>query len=292
MPFVTMEGESQFYMVGSTPLNSYLKPVGVDRELKNPYERNAREWLFYTEEEKKLAPKTYSKSDDKGGFDPALDASMTALAQENNSDARIKDAFTKRELLAKKMEEIAKIETPNLGADAYPKDSKFAQTLQSAIKILKYNSDTKVITMTGSSGLGGWDDHSNSKDYIARSQKLFHTLKSAVAHLKAENKIDEVSIMVFAEFGRGVNLNSAHGWDHGNLQNLYVLGGKGYLNHKGVVGETSMSNEGNVHRLYLKPKTGSYAFEPLSIASTLYKMHGIQNPEELTGYPAITPLFS
>lgn len=292
MPFVTMEGESQFYMIGHTPLNSYLKPIGVDRELKNPYERKSREWLFYTEAEKKSAPKKYSKSDEEGGFDPALDATLTKLAQENNSDSRIRDAFDKRELLAKKMEEIANIKTPDLGANAYPNNSKFAQSLQSAIKILKYNSDTKVITIAGSSGLGGWDDHSSAKEYIERSQELFHTLKSAVAHIKAEDKIDDISIFVFGEFGRGVNLNSAHGWDHGNLQNLYVIGGKGYLNHKGIVGETYLSGEGNVHRLYLKPKEGSYSFEPLNIASTIYQIHGIQNPQELTGYPAITPLFN
>ena len=292
MPFVTMEGESQFYMTGSTPVNSYLKPVGMDRELKNPYERNSRNWLFYTKEEKEQAPKTYSKNDDEGGFDPEFDNKMTTLAQANNSDGKIKDAFDKREVLVKKIDEIAQTATPNLGSDAYPTGSKFAQSVESAIKILKHNSDTKVLTIAGSSGLGGWDDHSNSTDYIARSQELFHTLKSAVAHLKAEGKIQEVSIIVFGEFGRGVNLNSSHGWDHGNLQNCYVLGGKGYLNHKGVVGETILTQEGSVHRLYLKPAVGSYAFEPLSIASTIYKMHGIGNPEELTGYPAITPLFS
>jgi len=98
--------------------------------------------------------------------------------------------------------------------------------------------------------------------------------------------------MVFSEFGRNVNLNSAKGWDHGNLQNLYVLGGKGYFNHKGVVGETVLGETGSINRLYLKPKKGSYQFEPLSIASTLYKIYGIENPEILTnGNAPINPLF-
>ena len=99
--------------------------------------------------------------------------------------------------------------------------------------------------------------------------------------------------MVFGEFGRNVNLNSANGWDHGNLQNLYVLGGKGYFNHKGAVGETIVEDTGSINRLYLKPKSGTYWFEPLSIASTLYKIYGIENPEELTGgYKEIDRLFS
>jgi uncharacterized protein (DUF1501 family) len=99
--------------------------------------------------------------------------------------------------------------------------------------------------------------------------------------------------MVFGEFGRNVNLNSANGWDHGNLQNFYVLGGKGYFNHKGVVGETIVENTGQINRLYLKPKSGTYQFEPMSIAATLYKIYGIENPETLTDqYEAIAPLFT
>jgi hypothetical protein len=289
MPFVTLEGESNFYATGSTPVNAYLKPIAMDANLNNPYKRDKRDWLFYTEEEKSRT-RHYSQSDEKGGFDPEFDAMMTTMAQQINSEGKIKNAFEQREKLVDIIENITKKPTPNL-SNPYPSNSTFAKSVESAIKILKHNSDTKVITLSGSSGLGGWDDHSNSTNYISRAKTLFMTLKSAMEHLKAENKINDVSIMVFGEFGRGVNLNSAHGWDHGNLQNLYVLGGKSYLNHKGVVGETIVHHTSKVNRIYHRPKTGSYTFEPLSIASTIYKMHGIENPSELTGYPEITPLF-
>ena len=286
MPFVTMEGESTFYATGSKAVSSYLKPVGIDRNLDNPYERDKRNWLFYTEAEKK-SNKNYSKSDDKGGFDPALDSAMTTLAQEHNAQGKIKDAFDKRELLVDKINSIKANPTPDLGDSPYPQNNRFAQSLESAIKILKYNSDTKVVTMAGSSGLGGWDDHSNATDYVERMRLLFQSLKAGVAHLKAEGKINDVTIMVFGGFGRGVNLNGSHGWDHGNLQNLYILGGKGYLNHQGVIGETKVHHTGRVNRIYHRPKEGSYKFEPMSIASTIYKMHGVENPEELTGYGAV-----
>ena len=291
MPFVTLEGESRFYSTGSTAVSSYLKPVAMDSELNNPYKRETRNWLFYTEEEKARTSK-YSKSDEEGGFDPAFDAMMTTLAQEMNAEGQIKNAFEQREKLVDIIDKITEAATPDLGDSPYPTNSTFASSVESAIKILKHNSETKVITLSGSSGLGGWDDHSNSTSYISRSQILFQTLKAAMQHLRAESKINDVSIMVFGEFGRGVNLNAAHGWDHGNLQNLYVLGGKSYLNHQGVVGETIVHHTGEVNRMYHRPKVGSYTFEPLSIASTLYKMHGIDNPEELTGYPKITPLFN
>jgi len=290
MPFVTLEGESDFYATGSTPVSSYLKPIAMDANLNNPYKRDKRHWLFYTDEEKSRT-KHYSQSDDKGGFDPEFDAMMTTMAQQMNSKGKIKNAFEQRENLVEIIDNITKQPTPNL-SNPYPTNSNFAKSVESAIKILKHNSDTKVITLSGSSGLGGWDDHSNSTNYITRAKTVFMTLQSAIEHLKAENKINDVTIMVFGEFGRGVNLNPAHGWDHGNLQNLYVLGGKSYLNHKGVVGETMVHHTGKVNRIYHRPKSDSYTFEPLSIASTIYKMHGIENPEELTGYPEITPLFS
>jgi hypothetical protein len=293
MPFVTMEGESRFYEEGYSPLSSYLKPIGINETFDNPYERDSvRRWYYYTEEERDSAPDSYWKSDDEGGFDPALTNKMDQLAQQYNASGKIKDAFEKRKGLSDFIHGISSATTPDLGEDAYPTDNRFARRIETAIKLLVHNPDTKVLTL-GTGGLGGWDDHNEARDYTRRMRDLFSALKSAMAHLKAENKDQTVNIMVFAEFGRNVNLNSANGWDHGNLQNLYVLGGKGYFNHKGVVGETKVVGTGEVNRLYLQPKEGSYWFEPMSIAATLYKIYGIENPEIMTdNYPVITPLFS
>ena len=60
-----------------------------------------------------------------------------------------------------------------------------------------------------------------------------------------------------------------------------MLGGKGYFNHKGVVGETVLENTGQINRLYLKPKEGTYQFEPLSIAATFIRSMGLR-PKVLT----------
>jgi hypothetical protein len=289
MPFVTMEGESDFYTEGNKPLPGYLKPVGINEHFDNPYKRNVRNWTYYTEKEREHAH--YNSSDEKGGFDPALNKKMETLAQKNNQPGKIKDAFGRRGQLSDFLDSIADSVTPDLGEDAYP-DNSFSEKIEAAIKLLVKNPDTKVITM-GTGGLGGWDDHNEARDYVTRMERLFAALKSAMAHLKAEGKEQTINIMVFGEFGRNVNLNSAHGWDHGNLQNLYVLGGKGYFNHKGVVGETVVGDTGSINRLYLKPKSGTYWFEPLSIAATLYKIYGIENPEIMTNNnKAIAPLFT
>jgi len=284
MPFVTLEGESNFYAQGRKPISSYLKAVGLNESFDNPYERDVRHWYYYTDQERKIS----NYSNDELGFDPALDATMNTLAQKYNTNAKIKSAFHKRGSLSNFIDSISKAVTPALGENAYQEDSDFAQKIEAAIKVMANNPDTKIITM-GTGGLGGWDDHNEARDYVSRTEELFTSLKSAMAHLKALQKENNISIMVFGEFGRNVNLNAALGWDHGNLQNLYVLGGKGYFTHRGVVGETVVDSKGSINRLYLKPKEGTEQFEPLSIAATLYKIFGITNPELLTdGNGAVT----
>lgn len=280
MPFVTMEGESNFYADGDKLIPGYLKPVATDKNLSNPYIRSrwsVRHWTYYTKQER--SQPNYNQSDDKGGFDPALSKEMDELAQKHNSGV-IKEAFSKRATLEKFISNIQKSEVPDLGEDAYDK-SDFAKELSAAIRLLDKNPDTKIVTIGGS--MGGWDYHSGAIDYLSKSQELFKTLRSGMAHLKALNKDGTINIMVFSEFGRNVNLNAAFGWDHGNLQNLYILGGKNYFNHKGIVGETVVDVTGELNRLWLKPKSDSYWFEPMSIAATLYTIYGIQNPNYLTG---------
>ena len=289
MPFITLEGESRFYTEGQIPVSSFLKPVSLDENLNNPYSRYLRDWRYYTEEEENIP--NYDNNDETG-FDATLHNKMDTLAQANNSNGKIKNAFTRRSSLDQFLDNISSASTPDLGANAYPLNNRFSEKIETAVKILVNNPDTKVITV-GAGGLGGWDDHNKAREYVNRSESLFATLKSAISHLKALGKEQTINIIVFGEFGRNVNLNAANGWDHGNLQNFYVLGGKGYFNHKGIVGETILENTGSNNRLYLKPKVGSYEFEPLSIAATLYKIYGIENPEILTnGNTEITPLFT
>ncbi|MCF6245501.1 MAG: DUF1501 domain-containing protein [Sulfurovum sp.] len=288
MPFVTLEGDSTFFTEGRKPLNSFLKPVGLDENLDNPYSRNSRDWRYYTESERKIENYNHITT----GFDAEFHKTMDTLAQQTNKGGKIKDAFSKRASLGAFINDISTSKTPELGADAYPESNRFAGKIETAIKVLVKNPDTKVITI-GTGGLGGWDDHDQARSYVERTESLFRTLVSAMAHIKAVGKEQNINIMVFGEFGRNVNLNSALGWDHGNLQNFYVLGGKGYFNHKGIVGETVLENTGQINRLYLKPKSGTYQFEPHSIAATLYKIYGIENPQILTGgHGEITKLFS
>ena len=274
MPFITLDGESAFYSQEVEPLPAYLKAVGMNSNLDNPYERSLeRLYTYYTAEERAV--------DGYNTINPALQEKMNSLAQGLNIDGKMKEAFDKRVELEEFINNIKTSVTPDLGVDAYPANNSFADNIETAIKVLVNNADTKVITI-GTGGLGGWDEHDQAIDYVSRSESLFSSLRSAMAHLKAEVKDGSINIMVFGEFGRNVNLNTSFGWDHGNLQNFYLLGGKDYFNHQGVVGETSLYDTGSINRLFLHPADGSYKFEPLSIASTIYNIYGITNPEILT----------
>ncbi len=274
LPFITMEGESAFYAKGDKPLSGYLSPVGVNQNLDNPYERSRdNRWFYYTEQERQIA-------DYEQNTTATVNISMDTLAQSQNEEGQIKEAFKKRSALESFINQIKEKTLPE--GITYPNNNAFGEKLQTAINILSSNPDTKIISL-GNDGLGGWDDHNDAREYVTRMETLFSALAAAMAHIKAESKENNISIMVFGDFGRNVNLNSALGWDHGNNQNFFLLGGKGFFNSVGVVGETELYNPDRLNRLYLKPKNSSYAFEPLSIAATLYKIYGIENPELLTG---------
>ncbi len=137
----------------------------------------------------------------------------------------------------------------------------------------------------GSGGLGGWDDHDSATgSYTQRLRELMSALEVAAKHFDAVGK-NNVIINVFGDFGRNANLNNSLGWDHGNNQNLYTASGNGVAGRKlgKIVGRTTLQGKADQNRLFTTPAADSYQFEPFSIASTMYKYFGVQNPEVLSG---------
>jgi hypothetical protein len=271
LPFISMEGDATFFNATDFIIESFLKPNAFSSNLDNQYTRaSADTWTYYTATERAITDYKDNRA--------LLDITMDRVAQSINPESKIKENFDKRVELDNFIQDLSDVAIPE-GIN-YPNDS-FSEKLSNAIKILNNNSDTKIISL-GSGGLGGWDDHSEGLDYRTKMKALFNSLKAGVEHLKAEGKDGSINIMVFGDFGRNVNLNSSYGWDHGNLQNFFLFGGKNYFNNLGVVGETQLVQTGELNRLYLKPAIDSYWFEPYSIAATLYSIYGITNPEYLT----------
>ncbi len=290
LPFMTLAGESHFF--AGNP-NSGVKPVSLDYKLRNPFELSMSSSLFYSRAEK--------EDTDYNNNLPALNALFDAQAKSTNTNTSMNDFLTNKEVLAAKIKGVADERDDGNGNDkniatyGYIND-RFHQTLATSIELLDSSDTTRTITI-GTGSLGGWDDHSFCKvSYTRRMQNLFQALEAGMRHLDGINKKNKISIIVYGEFGRNVNLNNSFGWDHGNLQNLYILGGTDYFNHvggkKAIIGETVVDNAGKPKsgRVWLKPKTGSYECDPLSVASTIYAIHGITNPEVLTGgYGIVNP---
>jgi len=266
IPFVTLEGESDFFAEEDLDLSAYLKPVALGDDSSNPYQR--RGWWeqhIYNSEKGTTIGKLFDR-----------------YSKRMNREGKIKEAFEKRKELETFVDDVNAVAIPE-GVN-YPSHNIFADLLKQAMKLLIFNPHTKVVSM-GSPGLGGWDDHSDALgEYTRRMTDLMEAIEAAMAHMKAVGKTN-INIVVFGEFGRNVNYNDSLGWDHGNNQNIYWFGGQDYFNRLGVVGETEVTGEET--RLYLQPKNfgkkkASPHFQVFSVAATLYRLYGITNPELLT----------
>ena len=144
-----------------------------------------------------------------------------------------------------------------------------------------------------------------------RMRDVFEALRVAMMHIKyaglsptpvngLSRRTDNIIINVFGDFGRRVNLNTSLGWNHGNNQNLYTLGGSmsGLRTADGndalgkVVGTTVRVGATNEDRQFTEPTAESYEFEPMAIAANIYKYFGViapslisdATPDPLTSY--------
>jgi uncharacterized protein (DUF1501 family) len=268
MPALSFTGGTpEIFKRGDLSVSSYLNFASMDMNLENPYSMVENKWLK------------------EGG-----DSSMQELADKTNSLHNSNELFqTANSNFLKKRELSEFVETISEKEVSieFP-DTDYGKAIKSSLKMMINNSDSKLSFVE----FGGWDDHSGAiNNYKSRMSNLFEALKSGADYLKSSNN-RTISIWVFTEFGRNVNLNKSLGWDHGNILNLYVIGNEpNYLKMGKVIGETEIFKpdlDGN--RIYMRPVEGSEKYEPFSIASTIESIFGIKNPEVLTEESTISSL--
>ena len=282
LPFVSFEGESVAFNLGDLEIPQVLRPVTIGSNLQNPYQRK-KNWHLDSSEE-----------DINDAILDDLAQTVSALGPESHN--KVNEAFAKRAELADYLEQIINpdIIYENLPIDPdtneqiqYP-DTSFGEKLLGAVSLAIMNPDTVFISL-GSEGLGGWDDHSGAlEDYPPRMQALWDALEVAARHMRLEGA-DNIIINIFGDFGRNVNVNDSMGWDHGNNQNLYTLGGSAIADRAlgKLVGKTKRIGTSFENRQYTSPRGSSYQCEPFAIAASMFKYFGVQNPEILTGEPPI-----
>ncbi|NKE71803.1 DUF1501 domain-containing protein [Candidatus Manganitrophus noduliformans] len=288
LPFVSFEGDSVIYRTGDLTVPLRLKPVALDSGFRNPYERSANG--FVSDQEPVIEALSRQVS---GALGEKGRKVIEAFEKRAELDAFIKTSFSTAAVNQSLPQEVDANGVPIVDVDNNPvriqyPNTNFGNRLKAAISLAITNPDTYFISL-GSGGLGGWDDHSDAiPEYTARIRELMDALAVAAKHMRLAGRNDIV-INVFGDFGRNVNLNNSIGWDHGNNQNLYTLGGAavrpGALGK--VVGKTQRIGTPFQNRQFTAPTDDSYQCEPFAIASSLYKYYGVQNPEILTGEPPI-----
>ena len=103
----------------------------------------------------------------------------------------------------------------------YPK-GQFANNLKTIAELIVSDIDTQVFYVS----LGGFDTHINQTDKQENLLKeLSEGLYSFTEDLKGNDKLNDVFIMTFSEFGRRVKQNASGGTDHGTANNVFVING-------------------------------------------------------------------
>ncbi len=291
LPFVSFEGTSiAFAQNPNKPLPLRMRGLSLDEQFDNPYSRaGARN-------------------------DSELNALLRQMEQSltNNRFQRIRDAFAWREGMEAVIGELqAAIDNPlpvvpaeevGLAGDSldmdietnrlqYPADNQFSARIRAAVTLAISNPDTQFISLGG--GLSGWDDHDGALDsYVPRMNQLMQALRVAMKHIRysgVENggirDTSNIIINVHGDFGRNANLNNSSGWDHGNNQTFFTMGGNsirpaGALGK--IVGTTEVFGSAEQNRLFTRPAGDSYEAEPMAIAASTYRYYGVNNPRALT----------
>ncbi len=281
LPFVSFEGDSRVFSPGDLVIPLALRPLALNANFNNPYARSRNYYL---------------DANDSNVNDQKLEDLAQTRSNLFPQFEKINNVFIKRAEMADFIESSFNSEKimedlpvdPDTGQKIQYPNTNFGNRLLAAVSLAIKNPESIFISL-GNEGLGGWDDHSNALTrYPNRIQNLMEALQVASRHLTLMDA-NNIIINVFGDFGRNVNVNDSRGWDHGNNQNLYTLGGANILGRAlgKLIGKTQRIGTAFKNRQFTSPTDDSYQCEPFAIASTLFQYFGVQNPEVLTGEPAI-----
>ncbi len=103
----------------------------------------------------------------------------------------------------------------------YP-GTELGRRLKTVSELIRSGVDTSVYYIS----IGGFDTHINQP---GQQERLLTNYAEAVApfmaDLKTANRLNDVVLMTFSEFGRRVKQNASNGTDHGTANNVFLLGG-------------------------------------------------------------------
>ena len=148
------------------------------------------------------------------------DSAMSALAAAN-----LNDLFSLNKQVAPILKKPAPLpdELPSAIGSNFGGDTSLTQQLDLVAKLIAANSPTRVWAVS----LGGFDTHA---DELKSQSALVGNLSTAVSKFMSQihttSRRNDVTVLVYSEFGRRVKANGSHGTDHGTSGPVFVLGGK------------------------------------------------------------------
>ena len=156
---------------------------------------------------------------------------LSHLAKLNESDtplqaqaaAALGDLFTLNKKVTPILSKPAPIpdDLPAAIGGNFGSDTSLSQQLDIVAKLIAAGTPTKVWGVS----LGGFDTHA---DEVRAQSALLGTVSSAItkfiSQMHATNRGNDVTVLVYSEFGRRVKANGTSGTDHGTAGPAFVIG--------------------------------------------------------------------
>ena len=129
--------------------------------------------------------------------------------------------------LSKNLTPILKMPTPvadtlpTQAGGSFGSDSSLSQQLDLVAKLIAANAPTKVWAVS----LGGFDTHADEvKGQSALLGAVSNSVTRFISQMHGTNRQNDVTVLVYSEFGRRVAANGTQGTDHGTAGPVFVIG--------------------------------------------------------------------
>ena len=113
------------------------------------------------------------------------------------------------------------IDLPTINGGNAGGDSNLAQQLDVVAKLIAAGSPTKIWSVS----LGGFDTHANEANaQAALLGAVSDSLARFMSQMKTTSRSNDLTVMVYSEFGRRVVGNASQGTDHGTSGPMFMIG--------------------------------------------------------------------
>lgn len=100
--------------------------------------------------------------------------------------------------------------------------SELGNRLKTVSELIQSGVSTSVYYVS----ISGFDTHINQPGQQERLLRQYaDAVKAFMGDMKASNRLNDVLLMTFSEFGRRVKQNASNGTDHGTANNVFLIGG-------------------------------------------------------------------